>query len=64
MKPVIEYDSSANAAYICFSTEDVFESEEVSDGIILDYDLNGRIVGMEVLNAHAHLPPAMLAEAA
>ncbi|MDO9414746.1 DUF2283 domain-containing protein [Pararhizobium sp.] len=40
------------------------ESEEVSAGIVLDYEDQGRIVGMEVLDARANLPPAMLNEAA
>lgn len=59
-----EYDPEADAAYIRFSSESVLESEEVADGIVLDFDAAGRIVGMEVLNARQHLPPKMLAEAA
>ncbi|MBO6901098.1 MAG: DUF2283 domain-containing protein [Rhizobiaceae bacterium] len=64
MKPVVQYDEAANAAYIRFSTENVLESEEVSEGIVLDYDSEGRIVGMEVLDARRNLPPAALTEAA
>ncbi|MBO6538295.1 MAG: DUF2283 domain-containing protein [Rhizobiaceae bacterium] len=64
MKPVVQYDETANAAYIRFSTENVLESEEVSEGIVLDYDAEGRIVGMEVLDARGNLPPAALTEAA
>ena len=47
-----------------FSTEAVLESEEVAEGIVLDYDTDGRIVGMEVLDARQHLPPAVLIKAA
>ena len=64
MKPKIEYDPAADAAYIRFSQEPVLETEEVSAGIMLDYDRDGRIVGLEVLNARAHLPPATLEDAA
>ena len=64
MKPIVEYDPAANAAYIRFSSEAILESEEVSTGIVLDYDSQGRIVGMEVLDARTNLPPAMLTEAA
>jgi uncharacterized protein YuzE len=60
----VEYDAAANAAYIRFSTESVLESEEVADGIVLDFDMDGRIVGMEVLDARQHLPAAVLVKAA
>ncbi|HEV2897066.1 MAG TPA: DUF2283 domain-containing protein [Pseudaminobacter sp.] len=60
----VEYDAAANGAYIRFSSEPVLESEEVADGIILDYDTEGHIVGMEVLDARQHLPPTMLTKAA
>nr|WP_189644556.1 DUF2283 domain-containing protein [Mesorhizobium sp. M9A.F.Ca.ET.002.03.1.2] len=56
----LEYDPEANAAYIRLSSEAIRESEEVSAGIVLDYDAEGRIVGMEVLDAREHLPAAML----
>ena len=60
MTPKFEYDPEANAAYIRFSSKAVLESEEVSAGIILDYDEQGHIVGMEVLDARQNLPPDML----
>ncbi|MDB5615074.1 MAG: hypothetical protein JWQ22_2727 [Devosia sp.] len=64
MTPKVTYDAKANAAYIRFSPEQVQESEEVSAGIVLDYDAEGRIVGMEVLDARAHLSPELLDVAA
>lgn len=64
MKPKLEYDPAADAAYIRFSSEPVLESEEVSQGIVLDYDCDGHIVGMEVLNARTNLPAAVLEDAA
>ena len=64
MTPTVKFDPAADAAYIRFSGETVLEIEEVSEGIVLDFDENGRIVGMEVLQARKHLPPAMLTEAA
>ena len=63
-KPTVSYDIEADAAYIRFSTGKVKESEEVSQGIVLDYDEDGHIVGMEVLDARRHLPPQLLEEAA
>lgn len=64
MSPTVNYDADANAAYIRFSPLPVEESEEVSDGIVIDYDAEGRIVGLEVLDARAHLPPDLLTKAA
>jgi len=60
----VSYDVEADAAYICFSAGTVKESEEVSEGIVLDYDKAGHIVGMEVLDARRHLPPQLLEQAA
>lgn len=64
MTPTVKYDPKANAAYIRFSAEHVEESEEVAPGIVLDYDAEGRIVGLEVLDARAHLPSELLTKAA
>ena len=64
MKPAVEHDALANAAYIRFSKEDVLESAQVAESIIFDYDEQGRLVGMEVLDARTHLSPATLDEAA
>ena len=64
MSPIVKYDREANAAYIRLSPEKVEESEEVAPGIVLDYDAKGRIVGMEVLDARAHLSPELLTKAA
>ncbi|HEY9056483.1 MAG TPA: DUF2283 domain-containing protein [Aurantimonas sp.] len=64
MRPTVHYDRESDAAYIRFSPEPVIESEEVSDGVVLDYDTDGRIVGMEVMEASRHLSPTILTEAA
>lgn len=64
MSPTVKYDPEANAAYIRFSPEPVKESEEVADGIVIDFDAEGRMVGLEVLDARTHLPPDMLGKAA
>lgn len=64
MSPTVHYDRNADAAYIRFSEDKVLESEEVSEGVVLDYDADGRIVGMEVLDASRHLSETMLKDAA
>ena len=64
MTPTIKYRPEDNAAYIRLSQEKIIESAEVSPDIVFDYDVDGRIVGIEVLDARAHLSPALLTEAA
>lgn len=63
MTPTVKFDPAADVAYIRFSGDAVLESEEVSVGIVLDFDESGRMVGLEILEARKHLPPAMLREA-
>jgi len=64
MTPVVKYHADENAAYIRFSEARVLESEEVSPDVIIDFDAEGRIVGIELLNAKDQLPREMLAPAA
>ena len=64
MTPTIKYRSEDNAAYIRFSEGRVLESAEVAADVVFDYDAEGRIVGIELLNARAQLPPELLTEAA
>lgn len=44
------YDKVANAMYIKFSNEKVRVTEEISEGIIIDYGLGDDVIGIEVLN--------------
>ena len=64
MKPSIKYRPEDNAAYIRFSSAKVLESEEVSPDVVFDFDAEGRIVGIELLDARAQLPSDVLTEAA
>ncbi len=59
----MHYDQATDAAYLRFSASTVVESEEVAPGVVLDYDSDGRMVGMEVLDARRHLPADALAAA-
>jgi len=51
----VKYDKEVDVMYVSFSDEKVFESDEEKKGIILDYAANGRIVGIEILNASAQV---------
>ena len=46
-----KYDTKIDVVYIQFSEKEVAESDEDKTGIILDYDDEGNIVGIEVLEA-------------
>ncbi len=47
----VKYDKEVDILYITFSDNKIIESDEEKSGIILDYDNEGSIVGIEVLNA-------------
>lgn len=53
-------DNEADALYIRFDETKIVELEEVSDGIILDFDSDGRVVGFEMLNVRQRFPNADL----
>lgn len=50
------YDRQEDALYIRFNEQAYAESDEVEEGIILDYDRRGKIVGMEILHASKKFP--------
>ncbi len=45
----INYDQEVDAAYFRLENQTVLDSEEIADGIIIDYDENNQIVGVELL---------------
>lgn len=47
----VKYDKETDILRIIFSDEKVLESDEDKPGVILDYDKDGNIVGMEILCA-------------
>ena len=47
----IKYDKEVDVINIKFSDEEIFETDEEKPGVIIDYDKNGSIVEIEVLNA-------------
>ena len=49
------YDPDVDALYVRFVDAPVVESEEVSAGVVLDYDAEGRIVAIELLDASKHV---------
>lgn len=45
----LEFDPQADAVYLELTDAEVEESKEIQPGIIMDYDAEGRVVGIEVL---------------
>lgn len=56
----INYDESDDAMYIRFSEAKYYQSDEVREGVILDFDKSGRIIALEVLDVSKRLPKASL----
>jgi len=44
-----EYDKDADAAYLTIARAKVAESEEVEPGLIVDFDADDQVVGVEIL---------------
>jgi len=43
-------DHGADAIYVNLTDRPIKDSEEVADGIVVDYDAEGRVVGVEILD--------------
>jgi len=46
----IKVDLESDALYFRISEDAIEESEEINKGLIVDYDANGKVVGIEILN--------------
>lgn len=47
----LNYFPDTDSLYINLSEQPSVESQEISDGILLDYDADGRLVGIDIDNA-------------
>jgi uncharacterized protein YuzE len=57
MKLTVRKDD--DALYLRLDNTAIVESEEVSDGIILDYNAEGKVVGIEVLYLSQRSPDSL-----
>lgn len=48
-----------DAVYLSLDDSEIIESEEVSDGIILDYNADGKIIGIEILYISERSPNSL-----
>ncbi len=46
----IKVDLESDALYFRISEDPIEESEEIKNGLIVDYDASGKVVGIEILN--------------
>ncbi len=56
----IRYDEKMDALYIRFREYKCKESDEIKEGFILDYDEQGNIIEIEILDASSYILPAEL----
>ena len=47
----MKYFKDTDSLYIDLSENPSVESKEVSEGVLLDYDVNGNLVGIDIDNA-------------
>jgi len=53
----IEYDKQVDALYIRIQEVKVARTEELEEGVNLDFDTNGKLIGLEILNALERYQP-------
>jgi len=56
----LKVDKKNDALYLRLDENAIVESEEVRPGVILDFDENGRVVGVEFLNITERVNPEEL----
>lgn len=56
----VKIDKGSDALYFRLDESAIVESEEVSPGVILDFDGEGRVVGIEILNISSRVKPEKL----
>lgn len=52
----LHYDEQVDALYLRFDESTIVESEEVKEGIILDFNSNDQVVGIEILGMSKRIP--------
>ena len=57
-----KYDARTDTLTVQFSSQPVAESDEDKPGVILDYDVAGNLVGVEVLDASKRVADARTME--
>ena len=56
----MRYDEKSDALYLRLDNSQIIESEEGQPGIVLDYNDNNQVVGVEILRVKERVPLADL----
>jgi len=56
----IKIDRAGDAVYFRLDEAKIVESEEVQPGVILDYNSDGKVVGVEMLGVSQRVAPERL----
>lgn len=56
----MHYDQKSDALYLRLDDSQIIESAEVRPVIILDYDANNQVIGVEILRVNERVPSADL----
>ena len=57
----VKYDREVDILYIRLTDEVIEESDETQPGLVIDYDVEGSVVGFEIMNASKKMSqPAMV----
>ncbi|MDD5190117.1 MAG: DUF2283 domain-containing protein [Dehalococcoidales bacterium] len=56
----VKFDNANDAVYFRLDESKIVESEEVQQGVILDFNQDGRVVGVEILGIKERIPLAEL----
>lgn len=56
----VQFDEGADAIYIRLDDSQIVESEEIQPGIVLDFDANRQVIGIEILRVKDRVPLANL----
>ena len=53
----IEYDKEVDALYIRIQEKRVAHTKEIEEGINLDFDADGKVIGLEIIGATERYSP-------
>jgi len=56
----LKVDKESDALYFRLDESSIVGSEEVQAGVILDFNADGKVVGIEMLNLSARIKPEQL----